>query len=103
MNNHAHVLDGIDEWHLQFMALFINAIDLRPYLTGTAQPKKWRRIEDERYCCAAAAPYRAAAHRGEGRRAHLDLCGDRLEASARTQREAHTAVAAMLGRAVAAS
>jgi type I restriction enzyme S subunit len=32
----------------------------------------------------------------------MALC-DRLEASARTQREAHTAVAAMLGRAVAAS
>lgn len=39
VNNHAHVLDGIDEDLLRYMALFFNAIDLKPYVTGTAQPK----------------------------------------------------------------
>ena len=39
VNNHAHVLDGISEEFLRFLELFINAIDLVPYVTGTAQPK----------------------------------------------------------------
>jgi type I restriction enzyme, S subunit len=39
VNNHAHVIDGISEGYLQYVALYINAIDLKPYVTGTAQPK----------------------------------------------------------------
>ncbi|RTL61585.1 MAG: restriction endonuclease subunit S [Pseudonocardiaceae bacterium] len=39
VNNHAHVLDGISEGFLRYVELFINAIDLKPYVTGTAQPK----------------------------------------------------------------
>jgi len=39
VNNHAHVLDGISEQFLRFLELYINAIDLKPYVTGTAQPK----------------------------------------------------------------
>jgi type I restriction enzyme, S subunit len=39
VNNHAHVLDGLSEEFLRYLALFINAIDLKPYVTGTAQPK----------------------------------------------------------------
>ena len=39
VNNHAHVLDGISEAFLRFIELYINAIDLRPYVTGAAQPK----------------------------------------------------------------
>ena len=39
VNNHAHVLDGISEGFLRFIELQINAIDLKPYVTGTAQPK----------------------------------------------------------------
>jgi type I restriction enzyme S subunit len=39
VNNHAHVLDGISESFLRFIELYINAIDLKPYVTGTAQPK----------------------------------------------------------------
>ncbi|MCB6179030.1 restriction endonuclease subunit S [Rhodobacter sp. Har01] len=39
VNNHAHVLDGISEGFLRYLELFINAIDLKPYVTGTAQPK----------------------------------------------------------------
>lgn len=39
VNNHAHVVDGINLDLLAYLALFINAIDLKPYVTGTAQPK----------------------------------------------------------------
>ena len=39
VNNHAHVLDGISEMFLRFIKLQINAIDLKPSVTGTAQPK----------------------------------------------------------------
>lgn len=39
VNNHAHVLDGISEEFLRFIEMYINATDLRPYVTGTAQPK----------------------------------------------------------------
>lgn len=39
VNNHAHVLDGPSEEFLRYLEVFINAIDLKPYVTGTAQPK----------------------------------------------------------------
>ena len=39
VNNHAHVLDGFSEELLRYVCLFINAISLEPYVTGTAQPK----------------------------------------------------------------
>jgi type I restriction enzyme S subunit len=39
VNNHAHVLDGLSEHYLRYLELFINATDLTPYVTGTAQPK----------------------------------------------------------------
>lgn len=39
VNNHAHVLDGISESLLLYVCLYFNAIDLKPYVTGTAQPK----------------------------------------------------------------
>ena len=39
VNNHAHVLDVCSEMALSYVALFINAISLVDYGTGTAQPK----------------------------------------------------------------
>lgn len=39
VNNHAHVLDGISERYLEYVALFVNSVSLAPYVTGTAQPK----------------------------------------------------------------
>ena len=39
VNNHAHVIDSVGDVDLQYIALFINAINLAPYVTGTAQPK----------------------------------------------------------------
>jgi type I restriction enzyme, S subunit len=39
VNNHAHVLDGLSYDCLRYLEVFINSIDLKPYVTGTAQPK----------------------------------------------------------------
>ncbi len=39
VNNHAHVLDVCGGMVLSYVALFINAISLVEYVTGTAQPK----------------------------------------------------------------
>ena len=39
VNNHAHVLDACSGMELSYVALFINAISLVDYITGTAQPK----------------------------------------------------------------
>ncbi|HWA35638.1 MAG TPA: restriction endonuclease subunit S [Cyclobacteriaceae bacterium] len=39
VNNHAHVIDGLSEDLLLFVCLYINAISLEEYVTGTAQPK----------------------------------------------------------------
>ena len=39
VNNHAHVLDVCGGMVLSYIALFINAISLVEYVTGTAQPK----------------------------------------------------------------
>ena len=39
VNNHAHVIDCKDYMEIAYLCLFINAISLSPYVTGTAQPK----------------------------------------------------------------
>ncbi|MEY8688815.1 MAG: restriction endonuclease subunit S [Leptothrix sp. (in: b-proteobacteria)] len=39
VNNHAHVIDTTHPALMDYLALFINAISLEPYVTGTAQPK----------------------------------------------------------------
>ena len=39
VNNHAHVLDVCCKLNLEYICYYINAISLRPYVTGTAQPK----------------------------------------------------------------
>ena len=39
VNNHAHVIDTVVGIDLRYIALFINATNLAPYVTGTAQPK----------------------------------------------------------------
>ena len=39
VNNHAHVLDYLNEDLMQYMCWYINAISLVEYVTGTAQPK----------------------------------------------------------------
>ena len=39
VNNHAHVLSSIDDITLEYLHFHINAIDLKPYITGGFQPK----------------------------------------------------------------
>ncbi|WHN64965.1 restriction endonuclease subunit S [Cysteiniphilum sp. QT6929] len=39
VNNHAHVLADNGTCNLVFLSFFLNAIDLEPYVTGSAQPK----------------------------------------------------------------
>ena len=39
VNNHAHVLDYLNQDLMQYICLYINAISLVDYVTGTAQPK----------------------------------------------------------------
>jgi type I restriction enzyme, S subunit len=39
VNNHAHVVDTTHPGLMNYLALFINAISLESYVTGTAQPK----------------------------------------------------------------
>jgi Restriction endonuclease S subunits len=39
VNNHAHVIDSLNETMLKYLCTYINSIDLKPYVTGTAQPK----------------------------------------------------------------
>ena len=39
VNNHAHCIDATDKRYLNYLCYFINAIDLEPYVTGSAQPK----------------------------------------------------------------
>jgi type I restriction enzyme S subunit len=39
VNNHAHVIDTTHSALMNYLALFINAISLEPYVTGTAQPR----------------------------------------------------------------
>ncbi len=39
VNNHAHCIDAPDKSYLDFICLYINAINLEKYITGAAQPK----------------------------------------------------------------
>ncbi|MEU4246938.1 restriction endonuclease subunit S [Amycolatopsis sp. NPDC026612] len=39
VNNHAHVLEFATDTERRFVELYLNSIDLAPYVTGAAQPK----------------------------------------------------------------
>ena len=39
VNNHAHVLDSCSGLLLEYVEIYINSLNLSPYVTGTAQPK----------------------------------------------------------------
>ena len=39
VNNHAHVIDALNFDLLRYFEVFVNATNLEPYVTGTAQPK----------------------------------------------------------------
>ena len=39
VNNHAHCIDATDKFILEYLCFYINAISLKKYVTGSAQPK----------------------------------------------------------------
>ena len=81
VNNHAHVLDGFSEDFLRYIELFINAIDLKPYVTGTAQPKM---NQANMNSIPVALPPLAEQHRIVAKVDELMVLCDRLEASLAT-------------------
>ena len=78
VNNHAHVLDGFSEDFLRYVELFVNAIDLKPYVTGTAQPKM---NQAKMNGIPVALPPLAEQHRIVAKVDELMAVCDRLEAS----------------------
>ena len=54
VNNHAHVLATVDKITLDYLQLHINAIDLKPYITGGFQPKLSQR--NLNHICIALPP-----------------------------------------------
>jgi type I restriction enzyme S subunit len=81
VNNHAHVLDGITEEFLQYIGLYINAIDLKPYVTGTAQPKM---NQAKMNSIPVALPPEAEQHRIVAKVDALMALCDQLEAQLTT-------------------
>ncbi|MGX9179123.1 restriction endonuclease subunit S [Mesorhizobium sp. BHbdii] len=77
VNNHAHVLDGLSERFLRYVELFINAIDLKPYVTGTAQPKM---NQAKMNSIPVALPPLAEQHRIVAKVGSLMTLCDQLEA-----------------------
>ena len=83
VNNHAHVLDGFSEDFLRYIELFVNAIDLKPYVTGTAQPKM---NQAKMNSIPVALPPLAEQHRIVAKVDELMALCDRLDA-AHTERK----------------
>ena len=81
VNNHAHVLDGLNEDFLQYLELFINATDLKPLVTGTAQPKM---NQAKMNSIPVALPPLAEQHRIVAKVDELMALCDRLEATLAT-------------------
>ncbi len=77
VNNHAHVLDGLSENYLRFLELFINATDLQPFVTGTAQPKMNQKNMNS---IPVALPPLAELHRIVSKVDELMALCDRMEA-----------------------
>ncbi|TXN74888.1 restriction endonuclease subunit S [Methylobacterium sp. WL18] len=87
VNNHAHVLDGLSEAFLRYVELFINAIDLKPYVTGAAQPKM---NQAKMNSIPIALPPLAEQHRIVAKVDELMALCDRLEGCLRAGDEARS-------------
>lgn len=86
VNNHAHVIDGISQGHLEYICLFINATDLIPYITGTAQPKM---NQAKMNSILVALPPSNEQFRIVARVNELMALCDQLEAKQKHQKETH--------------
>ena len=90
VNNHAHVLDGISEDFLRFIELHINAINLEPYVTGSAQPKM---NQAKMNSIPIALPPLAEQKRIVAKVDELMALCDRLEARQQERETRHAALA----------
>lgn len=86
VNNHAHVIDGVTEGLLKYLELYINAIDLKPYVTGTAQPKM---NQAKLNAIPLALPPEAEQHRIVAKVDELMALCDRLEVEQADAEAAH--------------
>jgi type I restriction enzyme, S subunit len=90
VNNHAHVLDGISEDFLRYIELHINAINLEPYVTGSAQPKM---NQAKMNSIPIALPPLAEQKRIVAKVDELMALCDRLEAQQQERETRHAALA----------
>lgn len=86
VNNHAHVLDGLNEELLLYVCLHINAISLEPYITGTAQPKMNQAKMNE---IILGIPPASEQHRIVAKVDELMALCDQLEQHSESQLAAH--------------
>jgi type I restriction enzyme, S subunit len=85
VNNHAHVVDT-DPGLMRYLELFVNAISLDPYVTGTAQPKM---NQAKMNSIVIALPPLAEQARIVVRVGELMRLCDALEANGRLEAEQH--------------
>ena len=100
VNNHAHVIDVTHDGLLEYLCLFINAISLEPYITGTAQPKM---NQAKLNSIPVALPPFAEQHRIVACVEELMKLCDALEQSGRLADEQHARLTSTLFDALAAS
>jgi type I restriction enzyme S subunit len=100
VNNHAHVVDAADHTLLNYLCLFINAISLEPYITGTAQPKmNQAKLNSIPVTLPPLAEQSRIVTRVD---ALMRLC-DELEAKGRLEAEQHARLVGTLFETLAAS
>jgi type I restriction enzyme S subunit len=93
VNNHAHVIDAISDGVLNYLRVFINAISLEPYVTGTAQPKM---NQAKLNSIPVALPPEAEQHRIVARVEELMRLCDALEAKGRLADAQHARLVSTL-------
>ena len=100
VNNHAHVVDTPHHGLMKYLCLFINAISLEAYITGTAQPKM---NQAKLNSIPIALPPLAEQYRIVARVEELMKLCDALEQSGRLADEQHAQLTSTLFDALAAS
>ncbi|MBG5831325.1 restriction endonuclease subunit S [Pseudomonas aeruginosa] len=93
VNNHAHVLDGVSEALLLYVQLYFNAIDLKLYVTGTAQPKM---NQAKMNSIVLLLPPEAEQHRIVAKVDQLMALCDQLKARLNQARQVHEHLASAL-------
>ncbi len=86
VNNHAHVLDTTEPILMLYLALYINAISLLPFITGTAQPKMNQAKMNQ---IPVSLPPLAEQHRIVAKFDELMALCDRLDAQQSDAEAAH--------------